>query len=163
MPRDEARIVEVAAPQGEVEAALHQVHAPVVEFHFRNDERIAGDQPRHQRHEVPVPERVAGGDAHPAGRLGALGGDRVDREVERADGVARPLDERAALAGELQRPRTAVHQAHAERGFQPGHVLAHGGRRDAEAARCRRKTAVVRGLHEGEHRAHALGGIHQSK
>jgi len=116
-----------AAADGSVKALGDQVHLAVVKVPVRHDGRVLSEEVAEQGHDVLAPEGVAHADFQCAGSLSFRIRQIGDRALDGGQAAADFGQEARTGFGQAQAARTALKQADAQAGFEPGHVLAHSG------------------------------------
>lgn len=118
---------------GGVEAFADEVDLAIVEMPVGHDVRIAFEELAEQRQDVVAAEGQPHADLQRAAGLVADAGDVGESGLDALQAAADLLQETLPGFGQGQAPGAALEQAHAEVAFQAGDVLAHPGRRQAQA------------------------------
>src|SRR5262245_798034 len=144
-----------ADPDADVVALRDHVAHTVVEVKLDFDPRIARREGGDERQHVAQREWRDRGDPHGAGSRLRARADRGARTFQLAQGSEAARIEQPSFLGQRELAGRSRQQTHAELPFEPADVLAHGNRRDGEAARRRREAARRHGLHEAHDAADA--------
>ena len=132
---------------------LDHVDDPVGRHQLELQQRIAFEELGDHRRELVGREGERGRDLQQPVRRAALAADLVLQRLDLAHDAPRGGVEGLALLGEIDRPRRALEQPHAQPRLQPRHQLADRRRGQAEAGRGGGKAFGINDPDEGRHLA----------